>query len=237
MTMRGWNAGIVAIGVLAGCAHTTAPGHGQAQLSLAPDQVSVCVGDSLALQAMVDSQPLAPSMLTWISSNPGVAAVDQYGSVIAATAGTTWVVARENSQATTADSARVTVAVPPAVTVSFSSIVRSGTTQPVPLDSLTGAIDVSIATPTFGMCLNQRYDRAELMVGADTSALSVVAASTGGVLQGGSMNTLTFNTDSTAANGQPVFPNGPYAMRVLFVHHGAFGSDVNSSTASINIRN
>ncbi|MDE3216072.1 MAG: hypothetical protein KGO03_06720, partial [Gemmatimonadota bacterium] len=118
-----------------------------------------------------------------------------------------------------------------------SSIDKAGTTQPAPLDSLTGAVDVTIATPAFGMCLNQRFDRADLMVKEDTASMSVVAATITGVLHGGSMNTLTFNTDSTTSGGQPVFPDGAYAMRVRFVHHGTFGSDVISSTAGITIRN
>lgn len=240
MTMRCLGLGTFVIGALTinGCAHTSAPERARLQLTLAPTQVAACIGDSLAFQATVDSQAMPPSGLTWFSSNSAVASVDQYGNLTAATAGTTWVTVRETGQASLADSTLVTVIAAPAITVSFSSIVRSGTTQPVPLDSLTGAVDVYIATPSFGMmCLNQRYDRAQLMIGADSASLSVAAETNGGVLQSGSMNTLTFDTKAANADGQPAYPDGFYVMWVKFVHHGAFGSDLTSSMANITIRN
>lgn len=206
------------------------------RLSLTPATANACLGDTLPLRAIRSGVAIEAGALRWHSPSPAVATVDAAGIVHAVGIGNATIAAFDQS---TNDSAVTFISVNPLASgaQSIEHLYRTGTSESVSSDSLSGAVDVVTHVPSHPGCLSAAYDTAALLVRDTTGAVLRTAASlSGSPMPAGTVAVLTFNTAALQA-GRAVYANGVYYLTVRFVHHGSFGLDELSGTQRVVVRN
>lgn len=239
MTMLRTSISSVFVGaaVVGACSGTTNPKLANPTLSIAPQQVTACPGDSVAFELSANGQRVNASSANWSSTASNVAAVGLNGVMGALGMGTTTITASEKSGSLQLATAVVTVAPVTLAAPSIESMVRSGSSLAVSRDSVSGAIDVLLHVPAYPNCLSRTFDRAALMIGTTRGSAVAVAQTQTQPLTPGAPVVLTVDTRAQSAAGAALYPDGQYLLFVEFVHHGSFGNDVLSSIVPVTIRN
>ena len=199
--------------------------------NVTPKSVEMRVGESALLVATA-SEPLETDP-KWTSSDTSRATVDALGRVLARAQGSvSVVVSAVVGTQTLTDSATVSVISGCPATPSIAALYVSGTTTLVRPDAVIGSVDVLWGGACSGTSSVARVD----LVLADSISMerSVSQAAVPQPIPAGWVAPrLTFNSTAKTASGAPLFPSGPYQLRVVWTYANAAAG---TSAAAIPIR-
>ncbi len=216
-------------GCLLGC--ESPEGITPANFGVTPKTVEMRVGESVLLVATA-SEPLDADP-RWTSLDTTRATVDVLGRVVGRAVGLAHVVATATvgTQALT-DTAAVSVIAGCPSGPSISALYASGTTTVVRPDIVIGSIDVAWGGVCPGTSTVQRVD----LVVADSVSVerSVAQAAVPQPIPSGWVPPrLTFNSAAKSGTGAPLFPAGPYMLKIVWTFANPAAG---SSAAAIPIR-
>lgn len=196
-------------------------------ITLAPASLSVEVGQSGTFTATINN---GTGTITWTSSAPAVATVDQTGLVTGVTPGNATVTAALTGQSGVSASAPVTVTAP-VLGITVVGVTQNG--QPVPLAALTGVVNVEVdidAPATFNGTADVLFD--DVVVGSLALVNGVPEGSAGlgrteaplelAIRSQVSIeaNTRLVVVDQDALTALPLTPNGDFAAIVRLLPTG-----------------
>jgi hypothetical protein len=190
-----------------------------------PSTLTLNAGDQLTLT--VSSLP--GDVWRWSSSNTNVVTVEQTGLIHGIATGNATVTARLTSDTTVFASAAVFVSSPISCqALSIVSINSAATGAPADLAALAGAIDVhfSLLTAPSGTAM---------LVIRRASGDTTVASIPGPSSTPDCSAVLRWDTAARAPAGNPLFPNGTYALFVRFITSS--GTTISSTTQQASVAN
>lgn len=216
---------VVVVTVLAACSGdgtTRPPPVDEIRIELVPNDVLVTIGQTAQLAATVTGGAAGtPRTVTFRSSNPQIATVDQTGLVRGVAAGQTQVTAIADADTTKKDASNVFVGTVDVPGVTIKSVTVGNTNTPVTISNVFGQIDITASvTAAQGVSISRvewLIDTRTVCQQTVTGPLPLVAA---GVVESDaqvdllcSANTAAFN----ATTGAPSFSNGVHQIAVRLI--------------------